>query len=358
MHSTEFPTQILDDHKHQQSLCCVQNLSYLPYVAGVFPDLRCHCRGIDIELYRLWRLVQDCQNAPASSGASWGQIASCLLGCPPTQPDTALDMQTLYSQRLLPFDQFIHQRLAEGHSFLTSAAGFPVGTVSAKPTAATSTSQVERVLRRGPKTSSSCTVQPQGVAQPFLSAAHAARGQKRPRSTSPERPAQGRYSELLGATQVAEPDNYAAAYHPTQTYQHQLEHQPPLMQPTYAPGTGGTTMHYAQQQQHAVRDQPDIHRPQHTQPTAAPSCSQMKPVESKCPLRQAPAYTAAQSSSNGDAHQQVSNHDGMPGHVEGMTAEQLVAAATRAAAASGYCSTQGLADCVGTSLQVNHSTSM
>lgn len=60
----------------------------------------------------------------------------------------------------------------------------------------------------------------------------------------------------------------------------------------------------------------------------------------------------AKAGPDGDAQREFSNQNGLPGHVEGMTAEELVAAATRAAAASGYCNPQDLAAYVGTSLQV------
>lgn len=348
-----------------------------------------------MELYKLWRLVQDCQNAPAASGASWGQIANHLLGCPATQRDTAMDMQTLYSQCLLPFDHFIHQRLAEGHGFLISAAGPSVGDASAKPSPGSSVSQVERVLRRGPKASTGTVMPTQAAAQQLLHSGHVNRGQKRPRSPSQDPPDYDAFLASAKGAQTAAPDPFTTNIHLAPSHG-QPEQQAPPMQPKFAPGINHTHLTKPQQQQHAhhkapstasnhchasqsahdvpqqhithhvhfaheqhvSQSVPDPH--QHQQPRISVASSQAHPAGLHPNQQQPPTSTDADTHSVQTVLQQTStslqhngSDDSKAGHVEGMTAEELVAAATRAAAASGYCSPKGLADFVGTSLQVN-----
>lgn len=252
-------------------------------------------------------------------------------------------MQILYSQRLLPFDRFIHQRLMEGHAILSSAAGPPVAVSPAKPSSGSSASQVERVLRRGPKVTTSTVVPVHAAAQQLLHAGHVNRGQKRPRSPSEDDPAHADFSVPAEPAQTAAQDLYTANNYSTQLHQHQ---QALLMQPTHTPSSNRVQVPKSQQQ-YISHNANDVER-QHQKPNA-PNLAQ--PAADSLSQEQAlPSTVAKQDSSGASQHQSVDNS--MPGHVEGMTAEELVAAATRAAAASGYCSPQGLADFVGTSLQV------
>lgn len=264
---------------------------------------------------------------------------------------------------------------SNGYLTTAAASGVPAGPFAARLGTAGQADHIEMILQHGqkPYTSSQlASLVPQQAAEPQLLSAPVTRGQKRARSMSPEFPPQAR--SLVPSGFISSPNGNASTFSLQLPYgqgphQPQLEQKPPLMQPTYAPGLPSSHLQglytsqpalslpsqplypmASQQQQPYQHPHQQQHRKLQHQQHPQLQHQQLQHQHQHQPL----IHAHAGGTSNGEIQPSLTNYGGQPGHIEGMTPEQLLAAAKQAAEASGYCSPQDLGT-HGTSVQARMS---
>ena len=344
------------------------------HAAGRSQELKCQCCNAEIDLYKLWSVHQQCQTTQATTQLQWSQIASIVLGQPAYFQDAARDMHALYMQKLHHFDNFLylHQHLTGSNGYLATAAApapAPAPDVPAGPLAAPGTAGqadlFESILRHGQKPYTSHQlgdlVHLQAAEQQLLSAP-VTRGQKRARSMSPDLSAQAR--SFGPSAFIPSPVGKASTFsmhlpHGQGQPQPHLEQKPHLMQPTHAPGLYSSHLQglYTSQPALSLPCQPlypvasQLQQPyQHPHPHLEQFQQQHQQQHHHQQEHQPLVNATAGGATNGDVQPALTTYGGLPGHIEGMTPEQLLAAAKQAAEASGYCSPQDLGN-HGTSVQ-------
>ena len=339
---------------------------------GQLPVLESVCEGKWVNLYKLWRLVHDCHASQPSSHIPWGAIASALLGCPAWRQDAASQVQSLYRTKLMDFDTSLMKHAAAFRA-IPQPAPSPQSPPHAVyvPTSGPESRAASHEHSPGPAAASPVPLSngaPQQVPAGLPLHMHVTRGRnKRARSSSSElvsqqQPASQPVSGLSPSEELpsAQPAlHLQKPLHPQQQQQQQqlqqlpgtlpngavpmvmqqAEYQPLQANPRPSASPAGLSARApSQQQQHQQSPQP---------PQQSPQQLQMRPMPQDRAAQPAPPRLTSPRPLAG-------------GHVDGMTPEEIIAAATAAAAASGYCAPEqssqfakGLASLAASSMQVS-----
>ncbi len=331
--------------------------------AGQLPVLQSVCEGKWVDLYKLWRLMHECNAAQPNLPIPWGVIASSLLGCPAWRQDAAQQIHLMYRTKLMEFDQTLIKQAAA-----YQAMSQPVPSLQSPHSLHSATqhsldSTASHAHSQLPAAALLTNGAPLQGPQPGPPRPHVTRGRpKRARSPSSEHVGQHQPSAQAGPLQGRLHQHQHQAHPAVQLqWQQQAQWQPLLMpsalptgvvpllpQQAGYPGQVSSTLSASPSK--LLAKGPALHHHHQQQQQSLQKSPQQLPLR---PMPQGRAGPQGQPKLTSPRAQSAA-------HVDGMAPEEISAAATAAAAASGYCEpkrsshfAEGLASLVGTSIQVS-----